>query len=207
VRDESLGDLYGRYLYADLCVGEIRSLLLPASASGVASDDRSEGLSVSDPNSFGEDSCGRVYVVSGDGGISRLEGEGASPASCQPSETPGEEPPPSKPPSKSPPPPEEQLPEPPLPSPTTVRLSTNEHRVETGARASLTVTVLPCAGRGHQRIQLNRGGRRLASTLLDDDCTARFRPRISRRSTFRALAPTSTAYLPARSARLTIDVG
>ena len=34
VRDHSLGDLYGRYVYGDLCVGEIRSLLLPATATG-----------------------------------------------------------------------------------------------------------------------------------------------------------------------------
>ena len=26
VRDQALGDLYGRYLYADFCAGELRSL-------------------------------------------------------------------------------------------------------------------------------------------------------------------------------------
>ena len=61
VRDPSLGDLYGRYLFADECVGTIRSLVpgLPA-----ATGERSEGLRVGGPSSFGEDSCGRVYVAS-----------------------------------------------------------------------------------------------------------------------------------------------
>jgi hypothetical protein len=61
VRDPTLTSLYGRYLYSDECAGDIRSLVpsLPA-----ATDDRSEGLSVGNPSSFGEDSCGRVYVAS-----------------------------------------------------------------------------------------------------------------------------------------------
>lgn len=50
VRDPSLGGLYGRYLYADFCAGEIRSLLLPAGAGGLATDDRAEGLDVEGPS-------------------------------------------------------------------------------------------------------------------------------------------------------------
>jgi glucose/arabinose dehydrogenase len=70
-RDPTLGDLYGRYLYADLCLGEIRSLVpgLP-----VASGDRSEGVNVSSPVSFGEDSCGRLYVVELTANVFRLTG-------------------------------------------------------------------------------------------------------------------------------------
>ncbi len=78
VRDSSLGDLYGRYLFTDTCNGAIRSLVpqLPT-----ATDVRSEGLRVDDPSSFGEDSCGRVYVASlGTGEVSRLVGD--APASC-----------------------------------------------------------------------------------------------------------------------------
>ena len=63
VRDPSLGDLYGRYLYTDFCSEEIRSLVLPR-GGGIASGDRSEGLAVEKPTSFGEDSCGRIYVAS-----------------------------------------------------------------------------------------------------------------------------------------------
>jgi glucose/arabinose dehydrogenase len=72
VRDPSVGDLYGRYLYADVYVGEIRSLVpgLPG-----ASGDRSEGLSVGVPVSFGEDACARVYVVSLLGTVQRFVGD------------------------------------------------------------------------------------------------------------------------------------
>jgi hypothetical protein len=71
-RDASLGDLYGRYLYADFCAGELRSLIpgLPR-----ASCDRSMGLSIENPSSFGEDSSGRVYVVSLTGPVYRLVGD------------------------------------------------------------------------------------------------------------------------------------
>jgi glucose/arabinose dehydrogenase len=77
VRDESLGDLYGRYVYADYCAGQIRSLV-PGVPS--ASGDRSEGLSVANPSSFGEDACARLYVVSHQGEVFRFAGP--SPSSC-----------------------------------------------------------------------------------------------------------------------------
>jgi glucose/arabinose dehydrogenase len=77
VRDASLGDLYGRYLFADECAGEIRSLVPGFPATG----ERSEGIDVGGPSSFGEDSCGRVYVASlGSGEVSRFVG--ATPADC-----------------------------------------------------------------------------------------------------------------------------
>jgi Glucose / Sorbosone dehydrogenase len=73
VRDQTLGDLYGRYLYTDLCQGRIRSLVpgLPAAAG-----ERSEGVTVSFPVSFGEDSCGRLYVAEGAANVYRLMGSG-----------------------------------------------------------------------------------------------------------------------------------
>ncbi len=80
VRDPSLGDVYGRYLYADFYAGEIRSLL-PALPAAIG--DRSEGLSVARPASFGEDACGRVYVASISGTVSRLVGD-ATPPDCPP---------------------------------------------------------------------------------------------------------------------------
>ena len=61
VRDPSLGDLYGRYLYADVYAGPVRSLV-PALPD--AAGDRTETLSVGTPVSFGEDSCARVYIAS-----------------------------------------------------------------------------------------------------------------------------------------------
>jgi hypothetical protein len=76
VRDPSLGDLYGRYLYGDYCGGSVRSFEL----SDPAGTDRAEGLEVPQMTSFGEDSCGRVYTASEAGRVSRLVGSGSS---CQ----------------------------------------------------------------------------------------------------------------------------
>jgi glucose/arabinose dehydrogenase len=70
-RDPALGDLYGRYVYADLCAGGIRSL---SPAVPTASNDRSAGVPVASPRSFGEDAAGRIYVAEGDGMVSRLKG-------------------------------------------------------------------------------------------------------------------------------------
>jgi hypothetical protein len=75
-RDPSLGDLAGRYVYADYCRGEIRSLVpgLPA-----ATGERSEGITVNGPSSFGEDACGHLYVASLNGQVSRFVGDNPSP--------------------------------------------------------------------------------------------------------------------------------
>ena len=68
VRDPGLEELVGRYVYADLCEGVVRS---QEPASSFATD-RSEGLSVRQPTTFGEDRCGRLYVASRSGPVSRL---------------------------------------------------------------------------------------------------------------------------------------
>jgi glucose/arabinose dehydrogenase len=69
VHDRRLPSLRGRYLYADLCEGKLRSLVPHLHRAG---DDRKLGLSVSNPSSFGEDTHGRVYVTSLDGPVYRL---------------------------------------------------------------------------------------------------------------------------------------
>jgi glucose/arabinose dehydrogenase len=69
VRDRQLPGLYKRYVYADLCEGELRSL---APHLRRASNDHKLGLSVDTPSSFGEDTRGRVYVASLEGPIYRL---------------------------------------------------------------------------------------------------------------------------------------
>ena len=69
VRDRTLSALYGRYIYADFCAGDLRSLV-PAIPH--ARDDRSLGLHVSSPSSFGEDEEGHIYVASLDGPVYRL---------------------------------------------------------------------------------------------------------------------------------------
>jgi glucose/arabinose dehydrogenase len=72
VHDPTLGDLDGRYLYGDFCGGGIESL-------GTSSRPEPE-LSVGfyELESFGEDACGRQYVLAED--IYRIEGD--APASC-----------------------------------------------------------------------------------------------------------------------------
>ena len=79
VRDASLGDLYGRYVFSDSCDGTIRSLCPAPPGIGEAPSLRDS--SVSGPSSFGEDSCGRVYVAARSSGeVSRFVGD--APASC-----------------------------------------------------------------------------------------------------------------------------
>ena len=69
VRDRALRSLYGRYLYADYCAGELRSF---APRGGAAAEDRPLGLTVPSLSSFGLDADGRIYVTSIDGGVFRL---------------------------------------------------------------------------------------------------------------------------------------
>jgi hypothetical protein len=67
VHSPALSLLNGRYVYSDNCNGTIRSLR--ASTSG-ATGDRSTGLSVSGPSSFGVGGAGQLYVAAqGDGRV------------------------------------------------------------------------------------------------------------------------------------------
>ncbi len=63
VRDPDLPSLRGRYVYADLCQGQIRSLKPRLSG---ADDDSATGLSQGGIVSFGEDVRRNIYVVAGD---------------------------------------------------------------------------------------------------------------------------------------------
>jgi hypothetical protein len=78
VRDPALGALNGRYLYGDNCNSAIRSAALVAPPSRVR-DDTATGLTGSRLTSFGEDSCGHVYVTSGGGTLSRIDGDTFTP--------------------------------------------------------------------------------------------------------------------------------
>jgi hypothetical protein len=92
VRDPGLPTLQGRYLYGDLCAPRLRSVLL--------SDPGTDGytnLEVSTVTSFGEDVCGRLYVASLDGPVSRIEDGAATPCAVDP-------PPPGTAPGTTPPP-------------------------------------------------------------------------------------------------------
>jgi hypothetical protein len=164
VRDPELTGLYGRYVYSDLCNGEIRSLALPE-GGGTASDDPFEGLAVDSPVSFGEDSQGRLYVASGGGLVYRFDGEApAVPAATSSGLAIS---------------PNARGPEPP-------RLRLRFKRVgERGVR--ILVRVAPCADRAGAEVQLNRGGRPFAVRPLDRGCLSRFFARVARRASFRAV--------------------
>jgi glucose/arabinose dehydrogenase len=71
VRDAGVPALLGRYVYGDLCKGQLRSVKLsPGQADG---DAAIPGLKKIDQlASFGEDATGRVYVVSLSGPVYRL---------------------------------------------------------------------------------------------------------------------------------------
>jgi glucose/arabinose dehydrogenase len=70
VRDRALAGLYGRYVYADLCKGQLRAVRL---RPGRATGDRALGLpKVDQVSSFGEDGRGRVYVAGLGGPVYRI---------------------------------------------------------------------------------------------------------------------------------------
>lgn len=70
VRDRALSSLYGRYLYGDYCVGELRSFTAEPDDRG--SDDVALGVEVPSLSSFGTDADGHVYAISLDGPVYRL---------------------------------------------------------------------------------------------------------------------------------------
>lgn len=178
VRDPSLPELSGRYLYGDLATGEIRSLVL----SEAFTSDRSENLIVGNLNSFGEDSCGRVYAASGNGPVYRVGGP--TPNTCV-----TEPPPVSK----------------PL-TPSVVGIHAVTRRVKRNGRAQLTVWVTPCAGRRGQPVKLLRGRTRLGNRRLDRACTARFLPRVDHPVQFRAEIAADDTYAAAWSRQLGVRV-
>lgn len=87
VRDASVADLYGRYVYGDLCRSTVRSVA-PAALDPPSDDRQEDDLAVSALVSFGEDACGRAYTVEhGDSGsdipgeVSRIQ-DATAPATC-----------------------------------------------------------------------------------------------------------------------------
>jgi hypothetical protein len=69
VADRQLRSLYRRYVYADLCEGQLRSLV-PGLRR--AHGDRKLGLAVASPTSFGEDGAHHLYVASLEGPVFRV---------------------------------------------------------------------------------------------------------------------------------------
>ena len=172
VRDPSLGGLYGRYLYADHCLGELRSFELSAPFAS----DRSEGIAIGELMSFGEDSCGRLYVV-GNTQVSRLVG--SEPRTCA-SPTPLAR--------------------------SYVGLRAQNRVVKRRGRALLTAWVSPCKGRKGEPVKLLRGGKHIATRRLDLACSVRFRPRIVHRVSFRATIGADPIYVADASRKLKIKI-
>ena len=171
-RGPGLGDLFGRYVYGDLCVGDVRSFL-PA-APGLT--DRYEGVHIGSLNSFGEDSCGRLYAVSGDGPLYRLLGSGDAACGAPPVNL----------------------------APSFVKVRAASRKVKRRRRALISAFVSPCNGRSGGQVTLWHGRRNLGTRRLDRVCSARFRPRIKRRSTFRVTVKADQTFAGAISRRLTI---
>jgi hypothetical protein len=172
-RGPGLGDVSGRYLYGDLCAGDLRSFFPAAPAL----TDRYEGVHVDSLNSFGQDSCGRLYAVSGEGPVYRLLGPDA--AACGGT-------------------PVVNL------TPSFVKVRAASRKVKRKRRALISAFVSPCNGRQGGQVTLWRGRRNLGTRRLDRVCSARFRPRIKRRSTFRVTVKADQAFAGAISRRLTI---
>lgn len=177
-RDTGVTGLLGRYLYGDRCVGEIRSFAIGAGQPYAT--DRSEGLDVANLNSFGEDSCGRLYAVSEGGTVYRIVGSAATQCSSA-----------------------TVAPVPAL-SPSFVGLKPLRRRVPRNRRTVITAWVSPCKGRQGDPVTLWRGRKKLGTRHFDKVCTARFRPRISRRWGFRATVKADATYVAAISRKLTI---
>ena len=72
VRDRGLESLYGRYLYADYCEGQLRSFSAADALPGPIGDDRPTGLQIPALSSFAEDGRGHVYAISLEGPVYRL---------------------------------------------------------------------------------------------------------------------------------------
>jgi hypothetical protein len=176
VRGPGMGDLYGRYLYGDLCTGEIRSFL----PSSPALTDRYEGLKIGNLNSFGQDSCGRLYAISGSGPVYRLVGpEGSSCTSPAPEYKPA-------------------------PAPSYIAIRAVSRKVKRHRRGLINAWVTPCKERRGDAVTLWRGRQKLGTRYLDRACSVRFRPRIDRRTGFRATIRGNQEYLPAISRKVTI---
>ena len=177
-RGPGLGDLYGRYVYGDFCSGNVRSF----APVNPGLTDRFEGIGVGEfnLNSFGQDSCGRLYAVLADGTVGRIKGPET--AACGV-------------PVISPPPPLATA---------FVGIRALRRKVVRNKRAMITAWVSPCRGRRGEPVTLWRGRRKMGTRRLDRVCSVRFRPRITRRSRFRATVKANETFAAAISRKLTV---
>jgi len=69
-RDPRIPELTGRYLFGDLCSGKVTALLVEEGKVSASGD---LGLEIPELTSFGIDGLGRIYVMSLQGGVYRLD--------------------------------------------------------------------------------------------------------------------------------------
>lgn len=183
VRDETVPELYGRYLYGDYCVGAVRSIDL--TAANPHSTDRAEPTLSVQPSvltSFGEDSCGRLYITTRIGAVYRLVG-GQSNA-CGLRSTP--------PPSATP-----RLRRP------VVGLRAPRNRRDP-SKVLIKARVRPCVENRGRRLILKRNGSRFARKRVRGRCVVKVRVRVKRRTSFRALLPLGRGAGTVRSRRVVV---
>ena len=75
VRDKQLPSLYGRYVYADFCTGDLRSLIPDLGGAG---DEKSAGVRLANPTSFFSGRRGRLYATSQRGELYRVVADGGA---------------------------------------------------------------------------------------------------------------------------------
>jgi glucose/arabinose dehydrogenase len=68
-RGAAVPALVGAYVYADFCIGDVRGLVV---RDGEVVDERSLGVEVASPSSFGVDGDGELYVLSLGGAVLRV---------------------------------------------------------------------------------------------------------------------------------------
>jgi hypothetical protein len=71
VRDQSVPELLGRYLYGDFCTGKLRSFR-PNVAEQEARDDKPAGLVLPLLSAFGRGHSGEMYTAQLGGAVSRI---------------------------------------------------------------------------------------------------------------------------------------
>jgi len=170
VRDASVEELTGHYVYGDFCSSQLHTAVL--SIPDAVADGALAGTDLDNQSlvSFGEDACGRIYAVQrrtgasapfGPGRVLRLE-DGSS--SCGPAQAP----PPGQPPATTPSP---RSPGPPLPASPAPDLRSPLLRLRTGLRQrplhnhGVIVRLScdePCSYGAYGRLDLRRQGRKIA---------------------------------------------
>ena len=81
-RGTQIPELAGRYLYADLCTGELRSIKLGIPFAGGDRPESAPGA-LTGPQSFGEDASCNLYVTSGSV-VDKIVGSGSGASVCAP---------------------------------------------------------------------------------------------------------------------------